>query len=150
MASYTQHLMSLTQEIVASICFSCLSKIPAAIFIGGFAWFFGVENTQVIWALISIMVIDFLTGVSAARKCGEAIESRKAIKTVLKFVFYGLFISAAYLTEQTIPGETFLDNATISFLAITELISIMENIGKMGYQMPLKMLNKLRELRKEL
>lgn len=147
---YIQHIINTFNEMVASICFACATKIPIALIIAGFSYLFGLHNGTAVAALMVIIAIDFITGVSASYYAGEPIESRRAVKTAIKTFFYGIFISSAYLTENIIPGETFIDQATISFLAITEFVSIMENTGKMGYQVPLKLLNRLKEMRTNL
>jgi phage-related holin len=99
--------------------------------------------------VLTLIIIDLVTALAAEYKVGHAIESRKALKTVTKIVIYGLMVAGAHLTEEILPGTTFLDSAAISFLALTELISILENIGKAGYAIPKKLLNQLETLREK-
>lgn len=107
----------------------------------------GRENHTSMTMLIVLIAFDMVTAIIAEYKCGRPIESRKALKTATKIVVYGLMVSAAHLTEQIVPGTTFIDSAVISFLAVTELISILENAGKSGYAIPKKLLNRLDDLR---
>ena len=123
-------------------------KVPIALFVGMGDFLIGAENFVTMGMLVLLIIFDFITSIMSKYKTGETIESRKALKTVTKIFIYTMFVSGTYLTEQIIPGTTFLDNAVISFLAITELISIIENIGHMGYAIPKKLLNKLETLQK--
>lgn len=109
----------------------------------------GIDNRNNMKILITLIVIDMITAIISEMKLGHKIESRKALKTATKIVVYGLMVSGAHLTENAIPGTTFIDNAAISFLAVTELISILENIGKAGYAIPKKLLCKLHNIRKK-
>lgn len=121
-------------------------KFPAAFLIGTAEWMFGVDNVASMKMLAMLILFDLLTAMGAAFKTGNAIESRKALKTVSKTVVYSMFAAAAHMTGVIMDAQ-FIAMATISFLAVTELISIVENIGKMGYAIPNKLLNKLSELR---
>ena len=107
----------------------------------------GADNQATMGMLVVLIAFDLISAVMAAHKTGLAIESRKMLKTTVKLIVYALMVSGAHLTESIVPGITFLDTAAISFLAITELISIIENVGKMGYAIPNKLLNKLSEIR---
>lgn len=136
-------------EILTKACTICWFKIPVAIIVGMAGYLFGVENHASLLMLLVLIIFDMITAIMAEWKRGRAIESRKALKTATKTVVYGIFASGGHLTEQIVPGATFLDNAVISFLAITELISIVENIGHMGYAIPKKLLNRLEDLREK-
>lgn len=107
----------------------------------------GADQISAINMLILLVVIDFVTGLSSSKVKGEVITSRKAARSAIKVVVYLLFVASAHLAEVIIPGDSFFETVVISFLALTEFISILENIGKMGYAIPLKLLNKLQELR---
>ena len=122
-------------------------KIPSAYIIVSLDYIFGKENHQEILMLSILIIIDLFTAIFAEYKSKNPIESRKILKTATKFVIYYLMIAGSHLTEAILPGSTFIDNAVICFLATTELISILENIGKSGYAIPQKLLNKLDELK---
>lgn len=107
----------------------------------------GADQLSAINMLLLLIVIDFITGLSSSKVKGEVITSKKASRTAIKFVVYLMLVSSAHLAEVILPGDSFFETVVISFLALTEFISILENIGKMGYAVPLKLLNKLQELR---
>jgi toxin secretion/phage lysis holin len=136
-----------TIEIATSIWSWGSLKMAAAIPIGAFAYLIGEQYSSATTTLLVLVAFDFITAVIAKHQLGEEIESRKALKTVSKVIIYGMFISAAHLTEVIVPANTFMEETALSFLALTELISILENIGKMGYTVPQKLLNQLKEMR---
>ena len=134
-------------EILSSGCTWCWFKVPASFFAGAFAFLLGPQNYMGVVAVVILVTIDLLTAVMGEYVAGRPIESRKFLKSATKTVVYSLFLVATHLTEFVVPGTTFLDEMVLSFLALTEMISVMENIGKMGYSVPLKLLNKLQDLR---
>lgn len=136
-------------ETISSICFACWAKLPVSLATGMFALLFGLHNGSLLIALIILIVFDLVMGITAAYMRGDPIESRRALKTASKFGVYSVLCSSAFLVEGVVPGTTFLDNAMIAFLALTEFISIMENAGKMGFTVPQKLLNQARELQRK-
>lgn len=108
---------------------------------------FNQGQTKAMTALLILIVFDFFSAVLVAKKNGEPIESAKVFRTGLKIVVYFVMISAGHLTNVAV-GQFFpLDTVIIGFLAVTELISIMENAGKAGYAVPQQLLNQLYEYR---
>lgn len=140
-----QHLA----EIFCAASAKCFFKVPMALAFGALTFLFGETNHDALIALTALISIDLVTALIAKYKIGEEIESRKVLKSVTKLVIYGLFVSAAHLTERIVPGATFMDEVAISFLAVTELVSVMENIAKMGYSMPQKLLNNLKQIKEQ-
>lgn len=124
-------------------------KVIGAFYLTMFALFFDLTQRAQIEAVFVLVVFDFITGLTSAVKSGEHIKSFKIFRTALKLTVYCVMISAAHFTELAVPSvETFTDEMVVAFLAITELISIIENCGKMGYAIPKRLLNQLEELRK--
>ena len=100
--------------------------------------------------LFILVIFDWITGTMAAHKTGEHIKSAKVFRTPVKLVVYFMLITGARIAEYSLPDMVhFLDEAVIAFLSMTELISLIENTGKMGYAIPLKLLKKLKNLRDE-
>jgi phage-related holin len=108
---------------------------------------FGIEHNAALSSLLFLIFVDTFTGVTGAKLAGEKITSRRFFTVVLKIVVYYLLIAAAFNTEKAIPGVMFIDDAVLAFIALTELISILENVAKMGFIIPNKLLNRLQELR---
>lgn len=108
---------------------------------------FDALKEQELIALVLLISFDFVTGVAGAKYSGEEIRSSKMARTALKLVFYFMFIAGGHLTEIIIGANFFVDDAILIFLAVTELISIMENFGRLGFPVPQKLLNKLNDLK---
>lgn len=101
-------------------------------------------------ALLFLMLFDWFTGILAAKVSGEVIKSSKILRTPIKIAIYFMLITTARLSEYSLPDVIgYLDETVIAFLALTELISVIENAGKMGYAIPKQLLNKLKSWRDE-
>lgn len=124
-------------------------KFWPSVVVPALGFLFGMENTLILQSLLVLVVFDFITGIIAARQSGEQIKSKSAVRSAFKVAVYGLLVSAAHLTEAITPIATFIEEAVITFLALTEMISIIENVGKMGYAIPKRLLKKLQNLRDE-
>lgn len=131
---------------IKSIFSDVALKILFTVFYIGYAFFFDEAHTKSIVAVIVLIMIDFVTGISAAKYTGEEIKSAKVFRSAVKVVIYLTLISSAHLLEVA-SIITFADDTVIAFLAATELISLIENIGKMGFAVPRQMLNKLQKYR---
>lgn len=101
-------------------------------------------------ALLILIIFDFVTGIGASKKEGKIISSNNAVRTAFKTALYFMVISSGRLAEHaTHHILPFIDETIISFLAVTELISILENTGRLGFAIPQKLLNRLKEYRDE-
>ncbi len=123
------------------------TKVVPAIIMPAFLLFFGKGNFIIIQALILLVIMDMITGIWSAYVTGEIVTSRRAVRSAYKLVVYGLLVSGSHLAEVILPGQFFLEQVVTSFLGITELISIIENSGKMGFAVPQKLLAKLESFR---
>lgn len=149
MSTHPDYIHTVTvhlSEIWRSICALCIGKTAVGIVLATLGFLLGADNNSVLLALLVLTAVDFITAISAAKYNGTPIESRRALKSATKVVVYGLFITAGHQTSQ-IVGTDWIEAAVISFLALTELVSIMENIGKMGFMVPMTLLNRVKELR---
>lgn len=113
-----------------------------------YSFVFDTQHEQAIIAILGLITIDFITGIYAAKVSGDEIKSAKVMRSAIKVFIYLLLISAARLLEVAGSLEiVHADEIILGFLAATELVSVIENIGKMGFAVPKKMLNKLRDFR---
>lgn len=144
--SYAHTAIIQGRDILLSIfSYSKLKSIAATLAIFA-AYMVGRENFDSLFFLFVLIVIDLITGMIAAVKMGMALESRKAFKTSTKTFVYLLFFMAAFATSKIVPYASFIVLGVASFLAITEFISIAENMAKMGYALPAKLINKVKEI----
>ena len=122
-----------------------------AIVTGGFVVLsFGFDNIhqKALLALFILMWADCITSIWAAYKTGIPIQSSKFFRTPVKIVIYFGLIYMAKITEYGFPTLLgVLDETVIAFCVTTELISIMENIHKLGYPVPSKLFQKLINIR---
>lgn len=126
-----------------------ISKFKSLCIIGLviYEFMFDVAQTKTLLALFILILLDFITGISAAKIRGEPIRSSKIKHSALKLLAYYAVISGAHLAESSLNSYiAFLDDAVIAFFMVTELISLMENIGRMGYKVPSKLLNQLNDI----
>lgn len=140
------YLMDLLRAIVDywyMKCFVCFFVI-----LEGF--FFGDLEKRILFALLTLIIFDFVTGILASKMQGIEIKSAKVFRSAVKVIIYFTMVASANLLEITTPlFEGFTDEIVVAFLAVTELISIFENIGNMGFVVPKKLLNKLHTFRDE-
>jgi len=109
--------------------------------------FFDVNHLTALWALFFLILADSATGMVAAWKTKAEIKSAKVFRTALKISIYFILISSGHLAELAGLSALPLDETLIMVLATTELISVLENSAMMGYIIPKKLLNKLKEFR---
>jgi phage-related holin len=146
--------MSHISEIVEYLRYllsGILIHFPMKLFVSSLAaisgFFFGVDIDSILLALLTLVFFDFVTGIAASHKQDKPIKSRVALRSAVKLSVYGLLVSSAHLTEMAVPGYTFMPEGMVAFLAITELISIIENVGVMGHAIPRHFLKRLQRWR---
>lgn len=133
-----EYLYAMCDHIVIK-CIGVLSAILVE-------FHFGDLSPKLLTALFMLIFFDFITGIWSANKTGEKIKSSKIFRTAWKLVLYFMVVSAGYFAELIIGTDLFIAKSTMIFLALTELISIFENMEKGGYPMPSKIYRQLKEL----
>ena len=115
-----------------------------------------------------VMLTDYVTGILAAKR--EAIErpedttaglsSRKGILGIIKKLGYMFMVVSAFLLDFLLEGlaadmgialeaETFFGGLTLLWLILNELLSIIENIGRMGVPVPVYLKKIVTELKEQ-
>lgn len=135
------------QDIISTVIEPTFLKVIAAALIT-ISFLIGDFHTQGVVAVAMLMIIDTLFGVMATYYEGQAITSRRFSRVVQKGFVYFMAISAGYFTDLTI-GWQVVQSTMIGFIAVTEFISILENMSRMGYQTPKKLLNQLENFKSE-
>ena len=90
-----------------------------------------------------LMVFDTILGLMATYHENQPITSRKFSRVVQKGAVYFIAISAGFYADTTINFHV-IQSTMIGFIGITEFISILENMGRLGHQTPKKLLNQLK------
>ncbi len=134
-------------DIIITVFEPTLVKIVTSALLA-FTFFFGDFHTQGVIAVMMLMLFDTILGVMATYSEGQPITSRKFSRVVQKGTVYFIAISAGYFTDQTI-GWQVIQATMIGFIGVTEFISILENMGRMGYQTPKKLLNQLKDFKSQ-
>jgi len=84
---------------------------------------------DIVHVLLIFIAIDFLSGLWAARKRGEKLESRKFRKTLTKFLWYTVALILSFMMEKTFHlSWSNLSGIVGGFICFIELKSIFENI----------------------
>ena len=103
------------------------------------SFLFGTENQNILHALITLVVLDYVTGVCVAihnKKLSSAIGSKGISKKVMMFVLISLSnIADVYFLQ----ADSALETVTILFYCANESISIIENATKIGIPIPEKL-----------
>lgn len=94
--------------------------------------FFGADNNKVLYALIILVTLDYITGVCVAikdKKLSSSIGAKGIINKVVIFIMVSLsHVVDSYLLSSGVA----LERITILFYCANEAISILENAGKIG------------------
>ena len=122
-----------------------LLKLISSGFMVVLSFLFNGILKQAMFALFILIFFDFVTAIMAVRRTpGEKVESRRMWVTAGKVAAYFTLISAGNLAERgTQFVLPFVDETILGFLCATELLSILENTGRMGYAVPKKLIDKL-------
>lgn len=141
--SYSLHV----RDIVYAMFVNFPLKAIVSTVLVMFEFLFGTENQMIGAALVVLIMMDFLTAFALAKHLGNPVTSRKAVKSAFKVGMYGLLFSAGHMTDLILLNAHIFDRGVAAFLAVTEMISIIENTGRMGYAIPQKLLAKLQQIR---
>lgn len=117
--------------------------------LGGYiGWFLGGFD-GFMYALITFVVIDYVTGLMVAvleKRLSSEIGFRGIFKKVLIFTFVGI---GNIIDIYILKNGSAIRTAVIFFYVSNEGISIIENSAKIGLPIPQKLRDVLRQLNKE-
>ncbi|MEC2551625.1 phage holin family protein [Bacillus tropicus] len=102
---------------------------------GAFCGYFLGGWDTTLKVLVIMAVIDYLTGVLAAGFNGE-LKSKVGFKGIAKKVVLFLLVGAATQADAAIGTNSAIREATIFFFIGNELLSLLENAGRMGIPLP--------------
>lgn len=134
-------------EIVATTFEPTTMKVVATILMV-LVFLVGDVHSQALIAILMLMSIDTAFGLAASWQEKQAITSRRFSRVVQKGIVYFMAISAGYFADLTI-GYHFIQATMIGFIGVTEFISVIENMGRLGYQTPKKLLNQLKDFQSQ-
>ena len=77
--------------------------------------------------LAAVMIIDYATGIAAAWSC-KLLSSRVGVKGIVKKVAYLALVAVGMVVDYLMMISV--------WLIINELLSILENLGRLGIPLP--------------
>ena len=112
---------------------------------GWLGWFLGGFD-GFLYALITFVVVDYITGIMVAiidRKLSSVIGARGIFKKILIFILVGI----AHIIDSRLIGDgSVIRTAVIFFYLSNEGISIIENASRIGLPIPQKLKDVLAQL----
>jgi len=110
-------------------------KAILAVFGIGAAYLFGGWDKLII-ALVIFVAADYISGIAAAAYHGK-LSSSVGLKGIAKKVFIFIVVALGHVVDQTLGNtNTLIRDAVIYFYLANELLSILENGGKLGAPIP--------------
>ncbi|QIW22480.1 phage holin family protein [Bacillus thuringiensis] len=107
---------------------------------GGFCGYFLGGWDATLKVLVMMAIIDYLTGVIAAGFNGK-LKSKVGFKGIAKKVMLFLMVGAAAQLDTAFGSNSAIREATIFFFMGNELLSLLENAGRMGIPLPSALTN---------
>lgn len=107
---------------------------------GGFCGYFLGGWDATLKVLVTMAIIDYLTGVIAAGFNGE-LKSKVGFKGIAKKVVLFLLVAAATQVDVIMGTNSAVREATIFLFIGNELLSLLENAGRMGIALPSALTN---------
>lgn len=124
-------------ETVFNLCGSAAAAFFCAAFGGWDVW---------LRALLTVIVIDYLTGVVGAVVQGN-LDSRVGYKGICKKIMILCVVAVAVRMDCVIGAGTALRSVAIGFYMANDSLSILENAVKIGVPVPQGMVEKLQQLK---
>ena len=93
------------------------------------------EWSALLGILLAFVVTDYITGIIAAGLEGK-LSSQVGFRGIAKKVIIFVIVAMGHLADNALGLESVLMSAAIFFYLANELISILENAGRIGLPVP--------------
>lgn len=103
--------------------------------LGGFCGYFWGGWDAVLKILVTLAIIDYVSGMIAAAYNGQ-LKSKVGFRGIAKKVVLFLLVGVATQLDLAFGSNSAIREATIFFFIGNELLSILENAGRMGIPLP--------------
>lgn len=103
--------------------------------IGGIIGYLYGGWSQLLSILLAFVVADYVTGIMAGYTEGK-LSSKIGFRAIPKKIMIFVLVAVAHLIDSTLGENHLFRDATIFFYLGNELISILENAGRMGVPVP--------------
>lgn len=114
--------------------FDLLLKTGVAAVGGTFSFVFG-GWPALVQVLLTMVIIDYVTGVIASGVEGKLL-SRVGLVGIARKVFIFLIIALAHQIDIAFESKNLIRDATTYFYMANEVLSIVENAGRLGVPIP--------------
>lgn len=91
--------------------------------------------SELLSILLTFVAIDYVTGILAAGKEGK-LSSRVGFKSIPKKIMIFVLVAVGHLIDNAIGDSHMFRDAVIFFYLANELLSILENAGRIGLPIP--------------
>lgn len=91
--------------------------------------------SQLLGVLLAFVALDYITGMMAAGVEGK-LASRVGLKGITKKVFIFAMVAVAHLIDGAVGDAHLFRDAVIFFYIANEVLSIIENGGRIGVPIP--------------
>lgn len=120
-------------------------KTGATITGAAVGWLYGGWD-PLLQVLLTFSIIDYGTGLLASGVEGK-LSSKVGFKGVAKKVMIFLLVAAGHLVDVTIGKGSMVQDAITFFYLGNELLSILENAGRIGLPVPQQMKDAIKILK---
>lgn len=110
---------------------------------------FGENNLNILYALVILVALDYITGVCVAIKRGKVSSSIGAKGIAGKVMIFALVSLSNIFDMYFLAADGVLEAITILFYCVNESISILENASKMDVPIPRKLKETLEKLKED-
>lgn len=129
------------KTVVLNLFESVEIKLVVSLMIYACQWLFQTSGEAIV-VVYCLVMLDTMTGIMIACHKGQ-LSSSGFFRFAAKLLVYLILMATASLVDKTMPIKMAIP-LTYSFLAVTEAISIMENLSLLGYPVPSKLLKSLK------
>lgn len=91
--------------------------------------------SQLLYVLLAFVVIDYITGVLASASEGK-LSSAVGFKGIARKVCIFAIVAVAHLVDSSLGEVHVFRDTTIFFYLANELLSMLENMGRLGVPVP--------------
>ncbi len=114
---------------------------------GGIVSFMFGGWTMMLGVLIALVVLDYITGLTASYIKGD-LSSKHGLKGIAKKVIIFAMVSVGNFIDIALGSGPFVREAVIIFYVTNEIISVVENVGRAGVPIPEKLRKGIKILKK--
>lgn len=103
---------------------------------------------RIVLILVGFMTLDVLTGLMAAGKAGN-LSSKISYRGMTQKVGTLIALAVCHVIDAEFPLGVEVAPVTTAFFIINELLSVFENLKRMGVKLPMILMDSLRVARPE-